>query len=131
MAATSPQTLFAESACFCAVTSNAYETMKLALLSSIVQSLGITMTIPELIDYGKCYACLGLSTAQTAELALLDLIFVNGGGGGGGGGGGLSGAGSPTGSVTPTAVNQWYRDTSTNNFYWSTGLTNNSWYLVI
>ena len=42
------------------------------------------MTIPELLDYGKCYGCLGLTTAQTAELALLDLILANGGAGGGG-----------------------------------------------
>lgn len=53
------------------------------------------------------------------------------GGGGGGGSGNLSGAGAPIGVTTPTAINQWYRDTSTENYYWATGLTNADWALVV
>lgn len=84
MAATTPQALFAEARCFCPLTSEAYQTMKLVLLSQILTGLGITMTLPELMEYGKCYGCLGLTPAEQAELALLDLILANGGGGGGG-----------------------------------------------
>lgn len=56
---------------------------------------------------------------------------TSGGGGGGGGSGGLSGSGDPTNVVTPTFANQWYRDTSTDNYYWAEGLTSDSWHLVI
>lgn len=84
MAATTPQVLFAEAACFCAVTYQDYETLKLAMLSRIAQTLGVTMTINQLLDYGNCFGCLGLTSAQTAELALLDLISANVSGGGSG-----------------------------------------------
>jgi len=78
MPATPPQELFADSACFCPVTyDEAYRTMKLALLSGILESLGITMTLSQLMDYGKCFGCLGITPSQQAELALLNLISAN------------------------------------------------------
>ena len=39
----------------------------------------------------------------------------------------LSGSGSPVGVVTPDAVNQFYRDTSGNALWQSTGLTSADW----
>jgi len=49
-----------------------------------------------------------------------------------GGGGGtafqdLSGNGSPVGVVTPDAVNQKYRDSLNDTYWWATGLTNTDW----
>jgi hypothetical protein len=46
---------------------------------------------------------------------------------GGGGSANLSGAGSPVGVVTPTAINQFYRDTSNNTLWESTGLGASDW----
>lgn len=47
--------------------------------------------------------------------------------GGGGGGNNISGSGSPVGSVTPDAANQFYRRTDINELWQSTGLTSADW----
>lgn len=53
--------------------------------------------------------------------------IANGGGGGAGSSNNISGAGSPVGVVTPDAVNQFYRDTTGNALWQSTGLTDADW----
>ncbi len=81
MASLAPQTLAAAANCFCSVTSpGTVQMFRLALLSRTLESLGISMTVPQLVNYGKCYGCLGVTPGEQAELALLDLIsqFIGG-----------------------------------------------------
>jgi hypothetical protein len=49
----------------------------------------------------------------------------------GGGASNLNGNGSPVGVVTPDAINQWYRDDLTDNYWWATGATNADWTPVV
>ena len=51
--------------------------------------------------------------------------------GGGGGFLNMSGHGSPVGVVTPTAINVWYRDVDTDNYWWATGVTSANWTPVV
>ncbi len=130
MAQLLPQTLSAESGCFCAVTAPGNVQMfRLALLTRILESLGVTMTVPALMTYGKCYGCLGITPGEQAELALLDQIAQNIGTGTGGGG--LSGVGSPEGIVTanPGAT---YLDTANGFFYAKqTGTGSTGWLAIV
>jgi len=132
MAATAPQTLFAEASCFCPLTAQAYQTMKLALLSQALTTLGVTMTLSELMDYGKCFGCLGLTPSEQVELALLDLISANISGGGGGGGGNDGGVVDPEGVVSGSQW-QFYTNTSTMNVWQkiTPGVGNTGWQLFI
>ena len=84
--------------------------MKLALLSQTLTTLGVTMTLAQLMDYGKCFGCLGLTPAEQTELALLDLISANVSGGGGGGSGNNGGVVDPEGVVSGV---QWQIYTNT------------------
>lgn len=71
------------------------------------------------------------------EVMLLKLIAqltceiedtLAGGGGGGVVSGNILGSGSPTGVVTPTALGQFYSDTTGFALYQAFGLTNTSWH---
>jgi hypothetical protein len=106
--------------------------MRLSLFANILTTLDpMAATDPQsLLTYGKCFDCYGANTVQMMELALLDQILAAGGGGGGGTAN-MSGVGSPVGVVTPTAVNIWYRDTGTDNYWWATGVTNTDWTPVV
>lgn len=78
-------------------------------------------------------ACIDKCMPDGEKLAVLIWIFQqilqNGTAGGGGGTGAnfLSGAGSPVGTATPTIIGQTYLDTTENNLWMSTGLTNTNW----
>jgi hypothetical protein len=104
--------------------------MEITLLKNILTGAGTTMTQDEINAESGCFTCFGMTLGQANVLVLLNAISDAFGGGGGGGGAlsaNLSGAGSPVGVVTPTALNQFYRDTTGNALYQSTGLTSADW----
>lgn len=70
-------------------------------------------------------------SGDTINTLLKRIASSTSGGGGGGGTANMSGSGSPVGVVTPTAANIWYRDTSTDNYWWATGATNADWTPVV
>lgn len=116
MAATSSQTLFTEAQCFsCIGAVGAAQTMRIALLSQILETLGVTMTAQELIDEGQCFGCLpGVSAADTIELVLLDQISQNIGGGTQI----TRGSGVPSAAPSdPTAAAEYYDDDSASPSY--------------
>ena len=69
----------------------------------------------------------GVDTVNATAYIKISGVWVLISGGGGGGSANMSGVGSPVGVVTPNAVNVWYRDTATDNYWWATGATNADW----
>lgn len=94
--------------------------MKLVLLSNILTASNpMAATDPQsLFEYGKCFACYGLSAYDIMELALLDQIAQAGGGGGGSPSPVICGAygGQPT--FTPSTGCGVAIDTSDGTIYW-------------
>jgi hypothetical protein len=124
------QEILSDSECTaCSGAADIFQILEIGLLQQIATGLGVTMTQAEINAESECWTCYGLSQAEAAIVVLLNTIAVNLGGGGGGGAisANLSGAGSPVGVVTPTANNQFYRDTTGIALWQSTGLTNTSW----
>jgi hypothetical protein len=129
MAATSTQTLFTEAECFaCIGAVGPAQTMRIALFSRILESLGVTMTIQELINVGKCFGCIpGISLADQIELVLIDQISQ----GSLGGSQITRGSGPPVAApADPTHGAEYYDDDSASPSYeteWKWSVPEQKW----
>jgi len=77
MAAIDPNVLLEEVKCYaCTDGVSTSQLLKLALLRRQLVALDpdADVTLDGLVEYAKCYACLGMSTYDILELALLDQI---------------------------------------------------------
>ena len=131
MAATAPQTLLTGGSCFDCYGASAVQMMRLSLLANILTALNpMAATDPQsLLTYGTCFNCYGAGSVQMMELALLDQILIAAGGGFGAAN--MSGVGSPLNVVVPNAIDVWYRDTSTDNYWWATTALSSGWTPVV
>ncbi len=125
-----PQAILTANACVACPQSSLVDILEIGILTNILSALGATMTTTEINTAAACFLCLGMSLAEAQKLVLLNAIASNIPAGGVGSPN-LSGAGSPVGVVTPTAINQFYRDTVGNALWISTGLTNADWTALI
>lgn len=77
MAAIAPNTLLEEAKCYeCFGPLSQGQLLKLALLRRQLLALNASAEVDaqSLFEYGKCYACLGLSIFDILEVSLLDQI---------------------------------------------------------
>ena len=77
MAATNPQTLFAEAKCYVCDGVTMVQALKLALLARTLLVLDPAANVSSayLVEYGKCFLCFGeTNMGDLLELSLLDLI---------------------------------------------------------
>lgn len=72
--------------------------------------------VDQLLEDGKCYACLSPKQRAMIRIALLCAIVAVISGGGGSGGGVLRGVGSPEGVQMATAASVYY-DTASGTFW--------------
>ena len=84
-----------------------------------------TCNTSTLLESAKCFSCLSKKELQAVIAQLLCNIAADAAAGAACCN--LNGHGSPVGVVTPTAINQFYRDESANALWQSTGLTNADW----
>lgn len=122
---TDPQPLIDEAVCdACKIPRGMIWYVVLAALLDVANGDPVSTDPDELMDEARCLQC--AMPAGFVPYAILNAVRGISGGGGGGGNN-ISGAGSPVGVRTPDAVNQFYRDTTGNTLWQSTGLTNLDW----
>ncbi len=123
-----PQAIITAQACAVCPQASLEDMLEIGLMNNILGSLGTTMTAAAINAAANCFLCYGMSLAQAQKLVLLNAISVTlAPGGSGTVSPNLSGAGSPVGVVTPSAINQFYRDTTGTVLWQSTGLTSADW----
>lgn len=128
MASAAVQEIIDDSQCAVCTGGTLYQTLEVGLLVRILSALGVTMSQAEIMAEATCFTCLGMPLAQAVALVLLNEISATVTGGGGGSvSPNISGAGSPVGVVTPSAINQFYRDTTGIALWQATGLTSADW----
>jgi len=129
MSATDPQSLFSDSNVNCYNNYSAqFDLLKLSLLQIIANSLApMAATDPQSLLSDANVACYrSYGSWPLLELALLQLIAKNIGAGTGGTAN-LTGTVNPNGSVTPTAVGQFYTNTANDTLWQATTLSITGW----
>lgn len=129
MASAAVQAIIDDGQCAVCTGGTLYQTMEVGLLLRILNALGTTMTQAEIMAEATCFTCLGMSLPQAVTLVLLNEIDAAiDGDGSGGVSANLLGSGSPVGVVTPTALGQFYSDTTNDTLWQAFGATSADWH---
>jgi len=121
------QSLFDDAACYaCYGALTDAQLMKLAMLKNLLLEVapGSNTSAAYLVQYGQCFACVGMSMADIMEIALLNLLSgqITAGGGACAGGELICGnydGGAPTDTPTGSCAIAYDLDGSHNRWLWN------------